>query len=868
LLILGVAAALPAEARAAADWDVSVAPNMVITIRHKGAVVAQGKHIFWGRNWLWTKGPFEIKDPRPEGGSFTSTIAGLGLKVAGTTHSPAPNIVQFDYRISASQSLDDVIGGGLEWKLKTDSASFDSKPPAPVLLDGKAGWSWAVGGPRGLSVTFQPATATTYFEGGQKNTIRTFLVHKTIRPGQMTVRMTIELPPGGRFAPDVSEKYEPEATGRWYQGVLDPTRSPIDLSALNAEDRPAGKRGFIKAEGDHMVFADGTPARFWGGNIAGMALFSKKEFIRPQAHRIAQLGYNLMRFHHHDSWGRPIAIDRSYPDSRHLDPEALDRIDWWIKCLKEEGVYVWLDLHVGRQLKPADQVGKGYEEVERAKGQLKGFNYFNPRIQELMKEFNHQYVNHVNPYTKLAYKNDPAIIGILITNENDLVHHFGNMMLPNKNNPFHNAQFTRAVNVFARASGLPAAKLGLTWVPGPSKLFLNEMEHEFNRSMIDDLRALGVKAPIATTNFWGGKESLFALPALCEGELVDVHSYGAAEALSANPRYESNFISWIGTAQVAGKPLTVTEWNVPFPTIDRCTAPLYMASISALQGWDAPMIYNYSQGPFNSPQVDAWSSWIDPALTGVMPAAAVAFRQGHVRPAQKTFYLKLDRSQFYDQAVNPDTSATIRTLVERSRLFVGLPAVKELPWSQPTTAPAGAEVVTEVDRDFITPGASSVQSDTGELTRDWERGIHTINTPKTQAAAGWIGGQSLTLKNVAIQAQTHKAVIAVTSLDDRPIPESRRLLVTALARAVASPGGKLPFLSEPVNATISIQSSAGSLTLLPLGARATGQRKFSLKSDRGTFRLTLPGAYGTHWFLLTDGPEEITSTPSARRAAR
>ena len=40
-------------------------------------------------------------------------------------------------------------------------------------------------------------------------------------------------------------------------------------------------------------------------------------------------------------------------------------------------------------------------------------------------------------------------------------------------------------------------------------------------------------------------------------------------------------------AQVADKPMAVTEWNVPYPAKDRFMAPLYAASIAALQGWDA-----------------------------------------------------------------------------------------------------------------------------------------------------------------------------------------------------------------------------------------------------------------------------------------
>ena len=43
--------------------------------------------------------------------------------------------------------------------------------------------------------------------------------------------------------------------------------------------------------------------------------------------------------------------------------------------------------------------------------------------------------------------------------------------------------------------------------------------------IIKDLRDLGVKIPIATTNTWGNNP-LASLPALTTGDIIDVHVYG------------------------------------------------------------------------------------------------------------------------------------------------------------------------------------------------------------------------------------------------------------------------------------------------------------------------------------------------------
>ena len=59
----------------------------------------------------------------------------------------------------------------------------------------------------------------------------------------------------------------------WHEDMLDWQTSPVDLSFLNKQEQPAGKHGFLKTNGDQLVFGDGTVAKFWGTNIAAYSLF-------------------------------------------------------------------------------------------------------------------------------------------------------------------------------------------------------------------------------------------------------------------------------------------------------------------------------------------------------------------------------------------------------------------------------------------------------------------------------------------------------------------------------------------------------------------------------------------------------------------
>ena len=47
---------------------------------------------------------------------------------------------------------------------------------------------------------------------------------------------------------------------------------PIDISFMFENEAPAGKHGFLKADGDVFRFEDGTEGRFWGVNVNGGAI--------------------------------------------------------------------------------------------------------------------------------------------------------------------------------------------------------------------------------------------------------------------------------------------------------------------------------------------------------------------------------------------------------------------------------------------------------------------------------------------------------------------------------------------------------------------------------------------------------------------
>lgn len=647
-----------------------------------------------------------------------------------------------------------------------------------------------------------------------------------------------------------SKRFGSEDTALWPQSNLDWRFPPVDLSFLNANEKPAGRRGFVKTVGESLIFEDGSPARFWGTNITARALFNtSKDNVKQQAKRISALGFNLVRVHHHDSpWVIPNIFGKDAADTQTLNPASLDKLDWWIKCLKEEGIYVWLDLHVQRGFTEGDHI-YGFDEIRKSgkTADLKGYNYVNPTIQQAMKRFNEAYLNHTNAYTGVAYKNEPAIMALLITNENDVTHHFGNL-LSDKKKPLHYHLYMNLVTEFSTKNDLPAGKTWRSWEPGPSKLFLNDLEHRFNIDMISHLRGLGVKIPIATTSSWGS-DPLYSLPALTAGDIIDAHAYGGSFELDNNPLIESNMVHWLCMGQVAGKPMSVTEWNVsPFPVPDRHSSPLYIGSVARVQGWDAVMLFAYAREPLNDAGKPAdLIAFNDPALIATLPAAALLYRQGHVKEADTTYTLAPDRQQLLYQSNSPDNSIAARTASEKGKLVVVMPKIPGLPWLKNGLTPQGAKVIHNLKQSMIAENATEVLSDTGEIRRNWVKGIYTISTPRTQAAMGWIGNEVIVLPDVKFDIRTRNASVAVQSLDGTPIKLSSNLMISLGAQAIPS-GNALPFRSEPVLGQLTIHARKG-LRLFKRYPHQT-EKEVPVDYSEGKYVINLETSLETSWLFL------------------
>ncbi|MCW8131944.1 MAG: cellulase family glycosylhydrolase [Planctomycetota bacterium] len=868
--VLGAAAAVCAEDEPPPAWTV-VLTDGGCTLAYNGAIVSSASYMSWGPNWKWTGGSYANTAKDLKARAFTGAYDFGGKKVSmkGAVRLEEGRKVVMEFESTSGEALD-LTGIALvqEFSLapapyarelvffypegKTSPAKIPDEKAGPVVAVADealkaqpiTGWSWEIGGAKIEAHFSEPLKATFEDQRGEdKNryAIRQFFVGDKKPAGTQKMTITYVLPEGVAVADRIGVGFDPVERSTWFTGAFDWQESPVDLRFLN--DHKPGEKGFVKIEGEHFVYPDGTRARFWGTNVAAGALFGKsKEAMAKQAERLAKLGFNLIRIHHQDSaWvGRNI-YKKDAATTAEYDLEALDAMDYFIAACIQEGLYIHFDMHVGRTFRPGDNI-PGFAEMtaKTRKGEGKGYCFFNERIEELMKGWQQFFWNHENPYLKRAYKDEPGIAATLITNENDLTTHFGNLMLADKGNPHHHAIFSADARAFAEKNGLDPEKTVRTWEPGPSKLYLNWKQTQFFERMREDLRKAGCKVPVTGTNWC---YAAYDLPGMACMDFLDTHSYSSEDSLRRDPYYYTTFLSGAAMARVAGKPFFISEWNQTAPKPYRGAAMLQMAAMSALQDWDGPMHYNYWQASFDRApdRTPEWGSAFDPALVGMSPAAALLYRRADVKPAAKTVAIVLGKDQIYNQRNGDFSLPALRTALDQHRVVT---ALEKLPdgYAQAETTDGSAY--------FLKKGARGCVSDTGEVKRDWATGWQSIDTPRTQALQGYIGELGeVKLGAVAFRIKTRFAVVCLQSLTAEPVSASKKLLLSVCAR-VESDNGRMPFHSEPVRGELDFANGAKGMTCKPLGPKGEARETRTLEAAGGRFKLTLSEKDQTHWFLL------------------
>ena len=117
---------------------------------------------------------------------------------------------------------------------------------------------------------------------------------------------------------------------------------------------------------------------------------------------------------------------QSSPDGLEFNAENLDRLDYLMAKMKERGIYITTDLYVSRGIKKGILEPEFEAALEKAgpvsssSGTLKAMFFLSEKAEKNFQAFAANLLNHVNPYTKLAWKDDPALLSLSLVNENTI----------------------------------------------------------------------------------------------------------------------------------------------------------------------------------------------------------------------------------------------------------------------------------------------------------------------------------------------------------------------------------------------------------------------------------------------------------------
>ena len=610
------------------------------------------------------------------------------------------------------------------------------------------------------------------------------------------------------------------------------TNSVINLSFLL--DAPAGKDGFIRVQGSHLVGPDGKPIRFWGFNLTewsrGSVEIPSKEDAPMWADTLARFGVNYVRLHFLDLAAPRGMIDATRDDTQHFDPAQLDKEDFFISELLKRGIYVDLNLNVGRGTKAGDNVLVVQNRI--AKGPL----LFDKRLIELEKDYSHQLLTHVNPYTKKAYVDEPGVAIVEIVNEDAIYVGWSSRDAYDQeltglyNTWLQKNLSSEKLAMLRELAGVtnnePVPRLKGAAVRNASKEryytecnFFMDLESGFFKEMSFYLKnTLKVKCPVIATADHSHSGSGYSLLAdTSQLDVVDGHTYwqhpgerNFKNAPMVNDPFNSTVIELSRTA-VADKPYTVSEVNNPFPNQFASEGIPILAAYARFLDWSAVVWYTFEpkRDPNWNPYVgDPFDMSLDPDKMPQMAAGALMFVREDLDSAKQTVERSYSREQVMDSRFLPGT--------ERPYFTHGFPLSVPLLHGSRIRSLTG-KPTTAIKAD----GSSPYKSDTGQLvwyTNSNQTGLVTIDSPRSQGLVGFVKANSKPVSNLAADVKNDFCAIIVNSLESKPISSAGKLLLTACVR-VENTGmqwdarrtrvteqGQSPTLIEPVTGMIILRN--------------------------------------------------------------
>ncbi len=645
----------------------------------------------------------------------------------------------------------------------------------------------------------------------------------------------------------------------------------IDVSFLL--EKPAGKHGFVKVQGDQYVFEDGTPARFWGTNVVFNANNMSHAESDILADRIARSGYNIVRMHMFDATREPNIFASG--TTRVFDETQLDRLFYFTAALKERGIYIYMDLLVYRKAYAAD----GVVDVEEISS--KGWypeSHYDPYLRFLQQEYAEMLLTRVNPYTGLAYKDDPQMAMVGITNESGVVSMMRMNLYPESE--YYQNIINTLFNDWVHEKYASGAEVAAAWTQSgktglmatesyenntivlPNKPndtsysmarrrdhneFVTDLELDFYTEMSDFLKEeVGIQCPCTGTAL-GGSGAITA-NIYANAMTTDYISRNSYYGDNASTLFNASHLEGMAAARVYGKPFIVTEWCAFEPTPYIAESTLLMSTYAQLQEWNMIQFQMWHENTLPGSQAAINSTFVEyqhPIRTALAPATGQNFLRGDIAALTTEYYYPTD----YADATNP--TKTGFTMNQDTIIYA------KSGWMydelSPNAAASDPSVLAGIQAKMKGENAANI---TEQVYWNTSTADFRVETEYTQGVAGFRRAATA-LEYVTFDMENSYYTAILNSMTMEAIENSDRMLLSVAARAHNTGrevsgdnaeiinNGKGPVLVEPVTGTVTLKldrevevyaltSSGERKEKLATTTDADGYTSFTLTSEQKT----------------------------------
>ncbi len=590
---------------------------------------------------------------------------------------------------------------------------------------------------------------------------------------------------------------------------------------------------------------EGKPVRLIGFN-AFPSLYRMKGASREEIHRTIDRCLEQAKRMGYDYFRTNFLLDRDPFQGAAADfefnPEYLDRLDYLVAACRRYGLYIYgttASYQLGR---------KEWNKPFQQRAELKTETLFGvPARREEWKKLIVKLLTHVNPYTGIAYKDDPAFLCFEFYNEQEIS--LQSLLrapesFPAETLAFINAKFVRFLE---KKYGTPkelSKRWGMTVRNFPEVKF-HSGRFTGNRAFTGDWQLFCMENAAECLDFFNGVMREIGcdryisqynfLPSIGfsrvraeKTHLVSMNTYfrHPSKMMSRGSivRQESSltgsgseYFKKAAACRIAGMPLFVTEYNHCYWNRYEYEGGIFFAAYSALQSFGGITVHQSPVMEENRPlRLENFRVATSPTKRANEFLTMSLFRRGDVQSSPHRVEL-LFPAEFLEDgnagagAVNT-SQAALAFLTGIALRFPELPAKREnkaelslLPersatihsgaWSSSVESSVSGSLVDSVaklrsagilpENNPTDAAAQSFVSDTGELSLDTRARRLKVITPKTEAVILKPDDANLALRQLTVHAVDTGCAAAVTSLDDLPLTESRHIMFVLNTNSVS-----------------------------------------------------------------------------------